>query len=456
MSSEALPLSPSGDAAEAMKENEAARSLDLNVVRYSRVWEDYKLLLGGLRVRRGQDVILSIASSGDNVLNLLLEEPKKILAFDMSPAQIAFCKLKLAAVLALRHHQDFVWFLGMENKKQAGPDSQTSERSRIQVYRDVVRPVLLESGSFGSEDPADAASYWDAHEHFVEAGVCKCGRLEQYFKAYRDNGFRPPQDLVNAIRRAGTHEQRLAAFDTAFPRGGKHEAAFKSYFGYENQASHGRSEAQMKYVSGEQRGAKNLCSGAGEERGVDIVGANGHPLRRVAGIGAQSVGDWLFAKFKEEILKPRSDYRGGNPYLDLLFYTDEVEDLDARGSIPYLRSSNYTRLRELLGRTGDDAIVELHTTTFETLCDILPRASVDKFNLSDIFEYMDSESCDALFRRMHKVAAPGALVAYWNLYLDRQPSPSISPSLWAPVSEGDDLYPGRHFAYSAFRVDEKQ
>ena len=52
--------------------------------------------------------------------------------------------------------------------------------------------------------------------------------------------------------------------------------------------------------------------------------------------------------------RPRSDYRGGNPYLDLLFYSEEVENLDADGAVPYLRPGNYEKLRELLNTGNGD------------------------------------------------------------------------------------------------------
>ena len=128
-------------------ENHAARVLDLSVIRYSRVWEDYELLLGGLGpIRAGRDVVLSIASSGDNVLNLLLAgPPKAIIAFDMSPAQIAFCRLKIAAARALPRHHDFVWFLGIVNYRGNIDDGKTSEEREEGVIEGPGGGVVLAS-----------------------------------------------------------------------------------------------------------------------------------------------------------------------------------------------------------------------------------------------------------------------------------------------------------------------
>ncbi|MGH2897189.1 MAG: DUF3419 family protein, partial [Solirubrobacteraceae bacterium] len=46
-------------------------------LRYSTVWEDHLLLERGLEPRSGDDLLV-IASAGDNVLNLLLHEPRRI------------------------------------------------------------------------------------------------------------------------------------------------------------------------------------------------------------------------------------------------------------------------------------------------------------------------------------------------------------------------------------------
>ena len=79
-------------------ESEVAKELDLSVIRYSKVWEDHRILSQALQIQP-DDVVLSITrlqpllssashnlhclyclpcSSGDNVLNLLLDKPKKI------------------------------------------------------------------------------------------------------------------------------------------------------------------------------------------------------------------------------------------------------------------------------------------------------------------------------------------------------------------------------------------
>ena len=58
------------------------------------VWEDSHVLRRGLCIKEG-DTVLSIAAAGDNCLSLLLDNPAKIVAIDISPAQLALCHLKV-------------------------------------------------------------------------------------------------------------------------------------------------------------------------------------------------------------------------------------------------------------------------------------------------------------------------------------------------------------------------
>ena len=60
------------------------------------------MLLEGLDVRPG-DVCLSIASAGDNTLALLSRDPGRVIAVDLSQAQLACLELRVAAYRELSH-----------------------------------------------------------------------------------------------------------------------------------------------------------------------------------------------------------------------------------------------------------------------------------------------------------------------------------------------------------------
>jgi S-adenosylmethionine-diacylglycerol 3-amino-3-carboxypropyl transferase len=81
---------------------EIAKSADFTDIRYAQCWEDADVLLAGLDIRPG-DVCLSIASAGDNVMAMLSQNPGRVVALDLSPAQIACLELRVAAYRMLDH-----------------------------------------------------------------------------------------------------------------------------------------------------------------------------------------------------------------------------------------------------------------------------------------------------------------------------------------------------------------
>src|SRR2546421_8640553 len=83
-------------------DSEIAAKASFSGVRYAQCWEDADVLLEALDVRPG-DVCLSIASAGDNTLALLTRNPARVVAVDLSPAQIACLELRVAAYQSLCH-----------------------------------------------------------------------------------------------------------------------------------------------------------------------------------------------------------------------------------------------------------------------------------------------------------------------------------------------------------------
>src|SRR5262249_30233930 len=81
---------------------EVAGKADFSAIRYAQCWEDADILLAGLGVRPG-DVCLSIASAGDNALALLTRSPRRVIALDLNPAQLACVALRVAAYRTLAH-----------------------------------------------------------------------------------------------------------------------------------------------------------------------------------------------------------------------------------------------------------------------------------------------------------------------------------------------------------------
>ena len=134
---------------------------DFSQIRYAQCWEDADVLVEGLDVQPG-DVCLSIASAGDNALALLTRDPERVVAIDVSAAQLACLALRVAAYRTLSHGE-LLELVG----------SEPSDRRRA-LYR-----------TCRSELEATATRFWDERLELVEKGIGAVGKFERYFRLFR-------------------------------------------------------------------------------------------------------------------------------------------------------------------------------------------------------------------------------------------------------------------------------
>jgi S-adenosylmethionine-diacylglycerol 3-amino-3-carboxypropyl transferase len=130
-------------------------------VRYAQCWEDADILLEALRIQPGF-TCLSIASAGDNALAMLSMKPRKVLAIDRNPAQLAALELRVAAFRELQHPELLALIGSVES------------RSRINLYRRCRKHLSIA-----------ARNYWDQCPKLIEAGIGSAGTLENYLRIFR-------------------------------------------------------------------------------------------------------------------------------------------------------------------------------------------------------------------------------------------------------------------------------
>src|SRR6516165_9862604 len=130
-------------------------------VRYAQCWEDADILLEALRIQPGF-TCLSIASAGDNALAMLGMKPRKVLAIDRNPAQIAALELRVAAFRELEHAELLALIGSVES------------HNRIDLYQRCRQHLSK-----------DAREYWDHCPKLIEAGIGSAGRLESYLRIFR-------------------------------------------------------------------------------------------------------------------------------------------------------------------------------------------------------------------------------------------------------------------------------
>jgi S-adenosylmethionine-diacylglycerol 3-amino-3-carboxypropyl transferase len=361
--------------------SEAAERADFSEIRYAQVWEDAAVLLDGLDVGPGH-TCLSIASAGDNTLALLTRDPARVVALDLSTAQLACLELRVAAYRELEH-KDLLALVG----------------SRPSVRRPVLyakcRPRL---------SPA-ARAFWDGRPDAIAAGVGGAGKFERYFATFRRRVLplvhrrARVEALLVPRDRAGRLRFYSDEWDTW-----RWRLLFRVFFSRFVMGRMGRDPSFFAYVEG-------------------------------------SVAERILARARHAAteLDPAD-----NPYLQWIMTGRHTTALPLA-----LRSEQFETIRANLDR------LEWRCQSVEDFLASADARSVDRFNLSDIFEYMSEANYHSLLTTILDHARPGGRLAYWNMLAPRQ-RPDHMNHLLRPLG---DLASRLHLAdracfYSAFRVEE--
>ena len=267
-----------------MLRSEIAQTMALDMIRYSQVWEDHRVLCEGLAIGPEDDV-LSIASSGCNVLALLLAGARSVTAIDMSPAQIALVELKLAGIRLLSH-DIFVAFMGATQ----------STTARLDIYEQIRHQLSFQ-----------AQQFWDAHADDIDNGVIHCGRFDKYLRLFLEQ-YLPdawPQGTQQRLLDADSIAEQRRVYETECDTQ-EFRQLLRWFAGREMIASSGRDLAQLKYV------------------------------------GLEDVGEHFLQRFRHGLVNIAI---AGNYYMEynLLGRYRDVE----RGPL-YMRSANFERLKGLV------------------------------------------------------------------------------------------------------------
>ena len=361
--------------------SEVAGKADFSGVRYAQCWEDADILVEGLDIRPGE-VCLSIASAGDNSLALLTRNPARVIALDLSPAQLACLDLRVAAYRTLSH-PELLELIGS-----------VPGTCRPQLYLSC-RPLLSTA----------ARDFWDAHGQEVEAGIGGAGKFERYFSLFRRRVLPlvHRRRHIDALLRGGTREERLAFYNRQWDTC-RWRLLFRVFFSRFVMGRMGRDPSFFTYVEG-------------------------------------SVADRILARARHAVteLNPAD-----NPYLQWIMTGRHTTALPLA-----LRPEHFDTIRANLDR------LEWHCQSIEDFLDTQPPHSIDRFNLSDIFEYMSEENTSRLLARLVAHGRPGGRLAYWNMLAPRSRPESLAGQLRPLTELAHKLHwQDKAFFYSRFVIEE--
>lgn len=289
---------------------------------------------------------------------------------------------------------------------------------RIAAYKTLTHPELLELiGSRPSTrrlelyercrkalGPSDAA-FWDARRGEIELGIGGIGKFERYFALFRHR-------VLPLVHRRSTVVDLLTPRDTDDRRRFYDERwdtvrwrlLFRVFFSRTVMGRLGRDPEFFRYVD------TDVAS--------SILRRTRHALRE---------------------LDPSA-----NPYVHWILTGTHGDALPVA-----LRPEHFDTIRNGLDR------IEPHLLSVEELVSRSEDRSIDRFNLSDLFEYVSTEHYQRMLEGILRASWPGARLVYWNMLAPRRRPAALASQL----RELNDLAERLHhqdkaFFYSALRIEE--
>lgn len=250
-----------------------------------------------------------------------------------------------------------------------------------------------------------ARAFWDGRRAAVERGVGAAGRFERYFELFRTLVLPlvHRRVIVGQLLEPRTPEERRAFYDRRWDTW-RWRLLFRLFFSRTVMGRLGRDPEFFRYVEADVAGA--------------ILRRTRHALRE---------------------LDPAA-----NPYVHWILTGTHGDALPCA-----LRAEHFDTIRGRLDRLA------WHRVSLEAFLAGTPPRSIDRFNLSDVFEYVSLEHYHRLLEAIAGAARRGGRLAYWNMLAPRRRPEPMADRL-RPL---DDLAARLHaidraFFYSAFRVEE--
>ncbi|MEM7681245.1 MAG: DUF3419 family protein [Planctomycetota bacterium] len=358
---------------------EAKAHRDFTQLRYAQCWEDADVLLEALDIQPGQ-ACLSIASAGDNTLSLLTADPNRVVAIDLSPAQLACLALRVAAYRSLEH-SELLELIGSVDSDQ--------------------RPKLYERCR--RELASDARAYWDTHPKEIARGIGDAGKFEAYFRTFRRR-ILPWVHSGRSVQRllAGGDRSAREQFYEQTWNSRRWRWLFRAFFSRRVMGWLGRSPAFFRYVDG-------------------------------------PVAPRILARARHALVELDP---ADNPYLHWILTGRHRVGPDAKSTVlPHaLRREHFDAIRTRLDR------LTWRRASLEDALEDQTLGPIDRYNLSDIFEYVSADQHARQLARMVDRSPAGTRWVYWNMLAPR----ARPESLAGRVASHDALAHRLHAQDNAF------
>ena len=215
----------------------------------------------------------------------------------------------------------------------------------------------------------EVKEYWDFNREAIENGIIHIGKFEKFFKIFRKKilPFVHNRKRVEKLLEDKPEQERVDYYDKYWDNF-RWKLMFKLFFSKYIVGKLGRDKEFFRYAE------KNISEEMKERSRYALCELSPHE----------------------------------NPYINYILTENYRKDC-----LPYfLRKENFDKIRKNLHK------VEIIQSSVEEYLDNIDY-KINKFNLSDIFEYMSVENYSKLMEKIYDNANEDALLAYWNLIVER-------------------------------------
>ena len=252
---------------------------------------------------------------------------------------------------------------------------------------------------------ADARRFWDARVEAIAMGIGGAGKFEGYFRLFRSLVLPliHPRTRVARLLLDGTRAARETFYDGAWNTW-RWRLLFRAFFSRLVMSRLGRDPSCFRYVEGD-------------------------------------VASRILARTRYALtaLNPAD-----NPYVQWILMGRHTTALPCA-----LRPDCFAAIRANLDR------LEWHCCSLEDWLAAHDRLAIDRYNLSDIFEYMSAGAYQRLLERLVRAGRAGGRLAYWNLLAERRRPGDLADRLVPMAALARQLHAqDRAFFYSDFILEE--
>lgn len=252
----------------------------------------------------------------------------------------------------------------------------------------------------------DAQTFWDQKlADIIQYGIGGIGKFERYFRLFRQKVLPliHSDKMIQLLFEERTADERRVFFDNKW-HSFRWRLLIRLFFSKFLMGKMGRDPAFFKYIKG-------------------------------------SFANHVSQKIQYGMcqLNPRD-----NPYLQWILTGHH------QSALPYaLRKENYQAIKDNLDK------LEWHLLSIEAFADEYPDQKINKFNLSNIFEYMSEENYHTLLKIIINMSESKARLAYWNMLAPRS-APQSLQGLIQPQTELANTLQSQDKAifYSKFNIED--